>query len=347
MSAAGDACGGLAPGVVAVVIGRNEGARLVRCIESVRRQVERVVYVDSGSSDGSAERARELGAHVVALSGGPFTAARGRQAGIDEAQRLWPTATLVQFIDGDCVLREGWVAAAMAYLADRPRVAGVMGRRRETRTAESFWSRVVDLEWEMPEGRVICHGGDALDRLDALRQIGGWSTDLIAGEDPDLGFRLRDAGWEVHCIRVEMTGHDIAMRSLGAYLKRARRSGHAYAEVGWRHRRGSGRVFLRRTASILFYGAVVPAMALVSAVVWWPALAVPLALWGRLALALARVARRQGAGWSLALGYAAVAMLGKVAAAVGVGQYAWNRMLRRPTGLIEYKGPAAASTEGA
>ena len=40
------------PSVDAVVIGRNEGARLIACLDSLQGQVRRVVYVDSGSTDG-------------------------------------------------------------------------------------------------------------------------------------------------------------------------------------------------------------------------------------------------------------------------------------------------------
>src|SRR4051794_35223241 len=47
------------PGVVA--IGRNEGERLRLCLESVVGHAQAVVYVDSGSSDGSVELARSLG----------------------------------------------------------------------------------------------------------------------------------------------------------------------------------------------------------------------------------------------------------------------------------------------
>ena len=45
----------------AVVIGRNEGQRLIRCLESMKHEVARVVYVDSGSTDGSVENALALG----------------------------------------------------------------------------------------------------------------------------------------------------------------------------------------------------------------------------------------------------------------------------------------------
>jgi len=48
-----------------VSIGRNEGERLRRCLESVRLGTPNIVYVDSGSSDGSIDVARALGCDVV------------------------------------------------------------------------------------------------------------------------------------------------------------------------------------------------------------------------------------------------------------------------------------------
>jgi hypothetical protein len=41
-----------------VVIGRNEGQRLITCLGSVSTAAK-VVYVDSGSTDGSVQAARE------------------------------------------------------------------------------------------------------------------------------------------------------------------------------------------------------------------------------------------------------------------------------------------------
>ncbi len=73
---------GALPDVAAVVIGRNEGTRLRRCLVSLLGQVRCVVYVDSGSTDGSVAMADGLGAHVITLDDGqPFTAARARNVG--------------------------------------------------------------------------------------------------------------------------------------------------------------------------------------------------------------------------------------------------------------------------
>ena len=60
-----------------VAIGRNEGMRLRRCLESVVRRAAVVVYVDSGSQDDSVAFAKSLGVATVVLDLAiPFTAAR-------------------------------------------------------------------------------------------------------------------------------------------------------------------------------------------------------------------------------------------------------------------------------
>src|SRR5262245_26967607 len=100
----------------AVVIGRNEGERLPRCLRSLS-QARVLVYVDSGSIDGSAEWARNHGAEVVDLdSRVPFTAARARNAGFFRLRAIAPDLAFVQFVDGDCELIDNWSQAALSFL---------------------------------------------------------------------------------------------------------------------------------------------------------------------------------------------------------------------------------------
>src|SRR6056297_2832967 len=105
----------MAEPVAAVAIGRNEGDRLTGCLASLTAQgLSPVVYVDSGSTDGSVEAARRLGAEVVELDlSVPFTAARARNAGAARMAEVAPNTAYIQFIDGDCELAEGWISAAL------------------------------------------------------------------------------------------------------------------------------------------------------------------------------------------------------------------------------------------
>lgn len=217
------------PVVDAVVIGRNEGARLVACLASLAGQVRHVVYVDSGSTDGSQQAAREAGAEVIELDmTQPFTAARARNAGLKALRSAPPD--FVQFIDGDCILREGWMPRAMAFLAENLRAAVVCGRRREQYPENSVYNTLIDAEWNTPVGESRACGGDALMRYQAVTAVRGFRDDLIAGEEPELCLRLRAQGWTVWRIEAEMTWHDAGITRFSQWWKRTERAGYAFTE---------------------------------------------------------------------------------------------------------------------
>ena len=116
-------------GVGFVAIGRNEGERLELCLRSLCKESGCVVYVDSGSTDGSAEFARSLGVEVVPLdTSATFTMSRARNAGWNRLLARWPETGFVHFVDGDCELIEGWVPSAEEFLAANPQTAaGTVG----------------------------------------------------------------------------------------------------------------------------------------------------------------------------------------------------------------------------
>src|SRR3954469_18582295 len=93
-----------------IAIGRNEGERLRLCLQSVVGRGMPVVYVDSGSTDGSLELARTLGAEVAELDlSTPFSAARARNAGFERLSAYALNVKYVQFVDGDCEVVAGWI----------------------------------------------------------------------------------------------------------------------------------------------------------------------------------------------------------------------------------------------
>ncbi|MEM1361680.1 MAG: glycosyltransferase [Pseudomonadota bacterium] len=325
--------------VGAVVIGRNEGARLLACLSSLAPQVRTMIYVDSGSSDGSVKAAEAAGALVVNLDlSKPFTAARARNAGL--ARLLQDSAPdYVQFVDGDCEVRPDWIAQAAAFLDSHADVAVVHGRRRERFPDATPYNRMCDWEWDRPIGEARACGGDALMRVSALQEMGGYNPALIAGEEPELCVRLRQAGWRIWNTGAEMTLHDAAITRFGQFWKRSERAGHAYAEGAALHGAPPERHGVEGRNRALLWGAALPLSLLVAAVAIHPAALLAGAIYPAqiLRVALREQRASQAVGMGVAWQRALFLTISKFAQAKGVLGYYLNRLRGRRSALIEYK----------
>ncbi len=313
--------------VDAVVIGRNEGKRLEKCLISLQKQVRRLIYVDSGSSDGSVENALSLGAEIVELDlARPFTAARARNAGL-AALAESNDGGLVQFVDGDCEVDADWLTKACAFLSAHEDVAVVCGRRREQHPETSVYNRLCDAEWDTPVGETLACGGDALMRLEAIRALKGYRESLIAGEEPELCLRLRHQGWRIWRLDAEMTRHDAQITRFGQWWRRTRRAGHAFAEGAALHGAPPERHWVRETRRAVMWGALLP-MSLLAGILGSPWCLAALAAYPVQVLRLARTM-----GWESAF----FNVLGKFPECIGVVEYRWNRIRGRSRNILEYK----------
>lgn len=312
----------------AVVIGRNEGERLERCLASLLG-FSPVVYVDSGSTDGSVALAQSKGADIVVLDEATvFTAARARNAGLARLEDIAPDGTFVQMIDGDCELSETWGTVAEAALLADDQLAVVCGRRREKHPEASVWNRLIDAEWDTQIGDAKACGGDALMRRSALSAVQGYRGDLIAGEEPELCFRLRRAGWKILRIQAEMTAHDAAMTRFSQWWQRSRRAGFAYANGAALHGTSPERFRVAETRRAVLWGAALPLVGVLGGLVF-PWLGLLLLAFPAQVLRL----QRRGLDW-----VAATAMtVGKFPEAQGVVGFYWGYLTGRRRGLIEYK----------
>jgi len=324
--------------VLAVVaIGRNEGNRLKTCIESAIAGSLAcvVVYVDSGSTDGSTEYARSQGCQVVDLDmSTPFTAARARNEGFALALRCEPALTHVQFIDGDCELVGGWLEAALFFLNQHPDVAAVCGRRRERNPQNSIYNQLCDIEWNTPVGQAKSCGGDVLMRVNALRAVGGYRASLIAGEEPELCVRLRAAGWQVWRLDHEMTLHDAAILRFAQWWSRSKRAGFAFAEGATLHGAPPERHWVRESRSAWLWGMAIPLLIAAASVVVTPwALALTLVY----PLQVLRLYLRARNTVPLPGWYTVCLVLGKVPESLGQLKYFLSRARRKRAALIEYK----------
>ncbi len=321
-----------------VIIGRNEGQRLRQCLLSLVGKVARIVYVDSGSTDGSVEMAKSLGVEVVELDlSTPFTAARARNEGFANLLQTDPKIEFVQFVDGDCEVVEGWLEQAYSVLAARPDLAVVCGRRRERFPEQSIYNKFCDIEWDTPVGETKACGGDSMMRVTAFQQAGGFNPTLIAGEEPELCVRLRQQGGKILRLDAEMTLHDAQMTRFSQWWKRSLRAGHAYAEGSWLHGRSPERHWVRETQSIWFWGLILPLLTLGS--IWltrgWSLLL--LAAYPLMTYKIYRYIQQRGYSSKDSLLYSIACMLGKFPQAQGQIQFYFGRLRGKNRTLIEYK----------
>jgi glycosyltransferase involved in cell wall biosynthesis len=327
------ACGDL--GVV--VIGRNEGNRLVRCLESVRNQAACVVYVDSGSTDGSVERGRALADAVVELDmHKPFTAARARNEGFKRLLEIRAGLGYVFFADGDCEVIDGWLGTAVQFLTEHPEFAIVWGLRRERFPEKSIYNLLCDIEWQdYPSGEVRACGGDAVARVDAIRAVKGYRADLICGEEPEMCVRLRQAGWRIFRLERPMTLHDAAIYRFSQWWKRSMRAGYGFAQGAALHGAPPECHGILETRRSWIWGLGFPLAVLVLApfVGWWSAivlLAYPIQVI-RLSARGNRLSAREN--WSRAVAL----VLSKFPEMVGQIKFHLDRVRRAQSRLIEYK----------
>jgi GT2 family glycosyltransferase len=310
-----------------VAIGRNEGERLQRCLLSVPQGIP-VVYVDSASTDSSVAFAKSTNANVVELDMTlPFTAARARNEGLERLQRNHPGISYVQFVDGDCEMEPEWFSVATAFLSANNMVAAVCGRRRERYPNASFYNRMCDDEWNTPVGQTKACGGDAMMRITALTELGGYDATMIAGEEPELCQRLRSAGWQIWRLDAAMTVHDADMHRFGQWWKRAVRSGFGYAQVyNKTNVSGGDQLYRRELLSALFWTIGIISVALLCGLAFGLlGLAFAPVIW---AVQLIRLSFREGAAKGFHL------LFGKIAETQGIVHFYLGQLLGRTQGAI-------------
>ncbi len=325
--------------VGAVVIGRNEGARLIGSLNSLLGSCKGVVYVDSGSTDGSVAAAMELGASVVHLDlSTPFTAARARNAGFKRLVELHPSIEMVQFVDGDCEVVPGWLEAATSFLYDRKDVAVVCGRRMERHPTSSIYNAMCDHEWNTPVGPADACGGDFLIRTEAFRKVQGFSDGQIAHEEPELCGRLRKAGYNIWRIKEPMTLHDAAIHRFGQFYTRNRRAGFGISQALLQSNLDNdpGAVAIIRRAliwAVLIPFATAVAVLLVGSLGLVLLTAYPIQVWRQALM------DKHGAGGTIAhrLQVAGLYMLGKFAEAHGAIEFLAKDVTKTRITAIYYK----------
>lgn len=332
------------PALSIVVIGRNEGTRLARCLESIRQvrdvAVKEVVYVDSGSADGSPEYAASMGCQVVELDPSrPFSAARARNEGFAWVMEHDPDVPFVQFLDGDCDLVESWLERGLSVLIHRPDVGVVCGHVRELYPSASVYNQLCDLEWQQTPGEIRSSGGRFLIRTEVFKAAGGFRADVIAAEDDEFCVRVRRTGAKILQVDAEMARHDLAMTRFSQWWQRSKRTGHAFAHVSALHGRSEDRYFVADCRRIWVWALILPAIALALAPFTFGLSLLLLTCAYGLQFSRTYIRSRQR-GWSArqALIYSFFTFLFKFPALTGLLEFYWRQWRGHVLTIIEYKG---------
>ena len=194
------------PTVSVVIPVKDRADELRNCLTSLhmlnypRHRLE-IVVVDDGSSDNSAAVARELGAVLVesgAVGGGPALARnRGAQSASGE---------ILAFIDSDCIASPQWLVellpvfaeanvAAVGGLVDGMYDDSALDRYEAVMSSLNLGGR--EMSGSAGDDTFYLPSCNLLVRKQAFMAANGFRTALQVGEDVDLTWRLRDAGWQI------------------------------------------------------------------------------------------------------------------------------------------------------
>jgi glycosyltransferase involved in cell wall biosynthesis len=174
------------PGIAVVIPVRNGRAHLPDAIESAGEQVPppaELIVVDDGSTDGSGEVARALGARVVTQA--PFGPGAARNLGVSSA-----TSDLVAFLDADDRMAPGRLEIQGAALAADETLDGTFGLMR--RFADGTGTYGAAERCLLPSA--------FLTRRRFFVESGGFDPALPAGEFVDWMVRCREMGRRFHVV---------------------------------------------------------------------------------------------------------------------------------------------------
>ncbi len=323
-----------------VVVGRNEGERLHTSIRSVQQSGAPVVYVDSGSHDGSASWAREAGATVIELdTTKPMSAARARNAGFERLLNDHSELEFVQFVDGDCEVFPEWFERGVAALASRDDVGIVCGRVMERHPEASIYNRMCNIEWQKEPGEIAACGGIFMVRAKIFLQLKGFRVDVMAAEDDELCLRTRRLGLKIVALSDRMVLHDAAITKFSQWWTRARRTGMAYAQGAALHGASPDRHFQRDCQRVWFWALGVPVASIAMAIPTRGVSLLGFLGYPVLATRIYRGGRANGLAPTDAGLLAVFNVLAKLPELAGIIHYHHRtRWLKRQVELIEYKG---------
>lgn len=192
------------------IVVKNCESTIKDTVESIVKQdfppeLTEVILVDDGCQDKTVPTAidrfskSKLGVRICrTISNG---LGKARQMVVDNAKGKY-----IIWVDGDMTLSKDHVRRQVDFMKAHPNVAKTRGKWRWTRSNSLVASlesmKLLDYERRHTSprllGSMLVGIGGSICRLQALRQVGGFDTQIKgAGEDVDIAAKMLKAGWSL------------------------------------------------------------------------------------------------------------------------------------------------------
>lgn len=251
----------MVPGRVAVIIPTYNAARywpeLSRGIQAQTLRPERVIVIDSSSADGTAELARRDGFEVVEIASSEFNHGGTRQMGAEYAA----DANILIYLTQDAVPDGADAFVSLVRAFSDPEIGAAYGRQlpRQSASPIEAHSRLFSYpdasqvrSWESRKAMgfksIFFSNAFGAYRREALMSVGGFSPDVIFGEDTLVVARMHRAGWKTAYVADAMVRHSHGY-TITEEFRRYFDIGVLHAREGWLNEQfgsasGEGRRFV-------------------------------------------------------------------------------------------------------
>jgi len=186
------------------------------------------------------------------------------------------------------------------------------------------------MDWYIQPGDIAACGGIFTMRTAIFSEMRGFDESLIAGADPELCFRVREAKYKITCLPVDMGTHDSNMEFFSQNWKRSIKTGYAYVS----------RMFLgeksQAVISAITWGGIIPVIILLCVYINIDFVLLALIYPAQVFRIYLKLKKLPFPFYSKVL-YSVFCMLGKFSELIGIIRFVFNASMKLDQKIIEYK----------
>lgn len=183
-----------------IIIGRNEGWKISKCIESVYKTIKfnliynyEIIYVDSNSTDDSISRIKKFSEVKIIMLVTDFNSAIARNVGAKESR-----GNILYFIDGDMEIQESFLSlifknGEIVY----PFISGQYINYFYDKNNELIKMNIYDKSIQNEDKYKVVTGGLFVIERKYWELVGGMREVYKRSQDIDLGLRLAKRGMKL------------------------------------------------------------------------------------------------------------------------------------------------------